>query len=204
MNLGELYSDIHNCRKCSGVIPCKVARQVVEGAGKSKIVLMGQAPSENGVRITGYHWVGLNNRKKSSTTFLDDYLKSIGYSIDPSSRLIRPYTTNVLHCWTGKKGQRDRKPSREELITCRYWWLKEFKLINPNIILLLGKVAAESFSSARGDQRRFFELLRCQGEQNSFEALTFYRFVVPHPAAAYPNKSQIYKDVFTQIGHILK
>jgi len=65
----------------------------------SGVVLMAQAPSEGGVRKSGVHWVGADGRlRRPGGTFLGNYLRQIGYSIDPEAAgYAKPYTTNVLH-----------------------------------------------------------------------------------------------------------
>lgn len=167
---------------------------------------MAQAPSEEGVRKSGIHWIGEDGRlRRPGGTFLDKYLRMIGYSVNPGDpEYQRPYTTNVLHCWTGRKGKRDRKPSQEELSNCMNWWLGEFKIIKPKVILLLGKPAAESFSSVCGESLSFAELLIRQRKVVTLGEITLRRFTVPHPTAPYGGKSEIYKQVIMDIGRFIK
>ena len=150
---------------------------------------MAQAPSEGGVRKSGVHWVGRDGRlRRPGGVFLDKYLKRLGYSVDPeASGYVRPYTTNVLHCSTGPKGKRDRKPSRTELQNCKPWWVRELELVMPRVVILVGQPAAESCASICGDFRSFKELLSKQGEGMAFGDLYVRRYVVPHPTAPYIN-----------------
>ena len=208
----RLYEGIHACRKCPNVVPSLVARCVNDVARQSGIVLMAQAPSDGGVRKSGVHWVGADGRLRKAGVFLDKYLKRLGYSVDPEAAgYVRPYTTNVLHCWPGATGKRDRKPNNNELQNCKPWWLKELDLVRPQVVILLGAPAAESFASVCGDHRSFNELLSAQGESVVFSDFRVKRYVVPHPTSSYRDrlppykvKSQIYEEVTASVANILK
>jgi|SRR5208337_3769654 len=204
----QLYNNIHSCRKCPDVVWSIVPRRLDQVACGSSIVLMAQAPSEGGVRKSGVHWVGADGRlRRPGGTFLDKYLRQLGYSVDPKvAAYTRPYTTNVLHCWTGRSqtGNRDRKPTQTELQNCMPWWRRELQLVKPRVIILLGQPAAESFESIRGEHRSFRDLLSSQGERMEFGGLAMKRYVVPQPTAPYPGKSTIYQEVIDVVILALK
>lgn len=204
----QLYEGIHGCRRCLTVVWSIVPRRLDQVACKSGIVLMAQAPSEDGVRKSGIHWVGEDIRlRRPGGTFLDKYLKQLGYSVDPEvDGYARPYTTNVLHCWTGRSrtGKRDRKPTQTELQKCMPWWCRELELVMPRVIILMGQPAAESFDSICGVHRSFKDLLSNQGERMEFSGLAIKRYVVPHPTAPYPGKSTIYQEVIDAVRIALK
>lgn len=205
LDFEELYAEIHSCRKCPNVISSLVPRCLNEVYCQSSIVLMAQAPSEKGVRQSGVHWIGPDGHiRKPGGVFLEKYLNQIGYSIDPhSTGYARPYTTNVLHCWTGRYGKRDRKPSSTELQNCKQWWQKELFFVKAEIVILLGKPAAESFSVLCGDNRSFKDTLISQGQVITFGHHCVRRYVIPHPTAPYVGKSRIYQKVFNSIKGLL-
>lgn len=202
----QLYENIHICRECLDVVPSIVPRRLNKATCGSGIVLMAQAPSDGGVRKSGLHWVGVNGRlRRPGGTFLDKYLRQLGYSVDPKAAgYARPYTTNVLHCWTGRNGKRDRKPTHNELQNCKPWWLRELDLVMPRVIILLGQPAAESFEALCGGHRSFNELLSSQGERMEFGRLSVMRYVLPHPTAPYVDKSMIYQEITESVGATLK
>lgn len=204
--LEQLYKAIYSCRKCPKTISSLVERRVSESACRSDIVLMAQAPSEQGVRKSGIHWVGEDGQlRRPGGVFLDKYLKQVGYSVDPKVKeFARPYTTNVLHCWTGRSGLRDRQPTYTELQNCKPWWYREIELVNPRVIILLGRPAAESFSAFCGDNRPFRELLSAQGESMVFGVACVKRYALPHPTAPYVGRSALYRSVFDLVLEALK
>jgi uracil-DNA glycosylase len=91
-----------------------------------------------------------------------------------------------------------------ELLNCRRWWLKEFVLIKPRIVLLVGGPAAECFEIACGGNRSFGKLLTSQGEILTLERVTVKRFVVPHPASRYRDKGKLYQEVIDLMGAALR
>jgi uracil-DNA glycosylase len=204
--LSNIYQEIFLCRQCEGVVESLIPRKLILKAYNANVALMGQAPSERGVRMSGIHWVGTDGKlRRPGGTFLDKYLQSVGYSVDPEKKdLLRPYTTNVLHCWTGRSGARDRSPSKEELRNCKHWWVTELQVVRPRVLVLLGKPASEAFAMVCGNKSRFVDLLQSQGQTMNFGKLTFKRFVLPHPTAPYPGKSVLYGDVFGRISRLLR
>jgi uracil-DNA glycosylase len=60
------------------------------------------------------------------------------------------YMTSVTKCFPGKSksGGGDRVPSREEQILCRSYLNREIELINPELIIPVGRLAINLFFSA--------------------------------------------------------
>lgn len=99
------------------------------------------------------------------------------------------YCTNTI-CWWNDK------PTRAEILVCQPRLLKEIELVNPRVVLLLGKIACESllnipFSKARG------ALIRHNGR---------LVLVSNHPAAAYysDNKEDQINSAYNLIRDIAK
>ena len=93
LDLRFLFGEIHACRSCPAVVPSLVPRAVVASWAQD-LVLMAQAPSEQGVRVSGVHWLDARgNLRSPGGTYLDPYLRRVGFSIDPyETTFRRPYT----------------------------------------------------------------------------------------------------------------
>jgi uracil-DNA glycosylase family 4 len=209
--LEKLYQQIFQCTKCHpNVVASKVRRRVLENTLSSEIVLMAQAPGETGVRMSGVHW----NREAGTLTkggnFLDKQLALIKYSVNLHRYAMpRPYTTNVLQCWTGRaKGKRDIIPESKVLSNCAKWWKKELEIIQPTIMIVLGAPATEYFAKVIDKKWVFAEMLRRQGEIIKIRDinLDLNVFFLPHPTAPYKEliepyrkQKQLYKEVFQQV-----
>lgn len=179
--LGKLYQKIFKCSKCRpSVYASRERRQVLENTLDSEIVFMAQAPGVCGVRISGVHWNREDGTLTSGGSFLDKHLAVIGHSVNINNKAIpRAYTTNVLHCWTGrdKGGNRDRLPTGDELENCKNYWQEELKIIKPTIMVLLGAPAIECFSQViSGEKWKLAEMLKCQGKQITLADMKFSLF----------------------------
>lgn len=210
-----LLQEIHGCRLCKNVVPSIVSRTIIS-TWCTDLILMAQAPSEHGVRVSGVHWVDTNgNLRPPGGTYLEGYLRSVGYSVNPDEPILpRPYTTNVLQCWPGagkinsRGNKRDRPPSRHELSNCSKWWIAEFQLLQPKAVVLLGKPAADAFIAACKLNDNFDSLLENQGALVSFADWSVRIFTVPHPTAPYKGprggRSAYYELAFSALRTHLK
>ena len=205
LKIAQVYKDIFNCKDCSKVERNELQRKVIQSTLNSNLVLIAQAPSEKGVRCSGIHWIDKYSNFRVSGRFLHKRLKEIGYGIDPTeiekNLLKRPYTTNILQCWTGKEGKRDRQPVQTELQNCSKWVFRELEILQPKVVILLGKSAASFFFEIVGNLEKSHNLSDMlidyqKGKEIAYGSLTVKCFVLPHPTAPYKNKANIYKQVF--------
>lgn len=214
--LRKLYQEIIQCTNCHpNVYPSRVPRRVLENSLNSEIVLMAQAPGKSGVRISGVHWNKEDGTLTKGGSFLDKQLALINYSVNiRNNAMPRPYTTNVLQCWTGRardvKRKRDREPEGMELEYCAKWWRKELEIIQPKIIVLLGAPAIDCFSQVIGKKWKLAEMLKNNGESITIGDIKLKVFGLPHPTAGYKEhnepyrkQSQLYREVFQQVKKIL-
>jgi uracil-DNA glycosylase family 4 len=208
--LQYLYNKIYDCDLCSKVerdkekeVPRKADRDKI----LSKIALMAQAPSKTGVRLSGIHWVREDDSLlPGDGPFIEKYLNMIGFSLMPSKPYNKCYTTNALHCWTGPDKKGDRKPSDDELNKCKEWWLQELKIINPEIIILLGKQPVRAFDIATNNRIKKMINQGMQGEEILIKdfGLKFQCFIAPHPSwRDYWKKKDEYDKVFSIIKESL-
>ena len=211
--LKRLYQQIFQCRECQNIIPSKVQRQVLENTLNSEIVLMAQAPGVCGVRISGVHWNKEDGSLIGGGIFLNNQLALIEYSVRQNNPVPRPYTTNVLQCWTGRDGDRsrDRPPAEKELETCKKYWQEELNIIQPKILVVLGKKATESLSKVIEQNWIFADMLNCKVENIPIGEIKVTVFFLPHPSAPYKErnapyrtKSELYRDIFIKIKQKLK
>jgi DNA polymerase len=172
------------CKKCALRKGCN---QVVpgEGSANAKIMFIGEGPGKK-EDDSGIPFVGASGK------FLDEMLNSI--------KLERKdvYIANTVKC--RPPANRDPLPAEKE--TCWPWLEKQIKLIDPDLIVTLGKhsmeelILGKKISEVHGKFfRRDFSGL---GNQNLF--------VLYHPAAALYNGSMrkvLIKD-FKKIPKILK
>lgn len=125
-SLDELNSKINNCLKCG---LGKTRTHFVFGVGnpKADIVVIGEAPGAD-EDAQGEPFVGRAGQ------LLNKILEATGFQRE------EVFICNILKC----RPPGNRNPAPDEVELCRPYLEKQLKLVNPKLILLLGKVASES------------------------------------------------------------
>ena len=126
-------AELKQCRQCPGMIPPVVVGKAVA----SKVLLVGQAPGDKeGLYGKPFAWTA------GKTLF--KWFASIG--LDELAFRERVYMAAVCRCFPGKnpKGG-DRVPDYEEIERCSRWLDREIALLQPELIIPVGKLAIEQF-----------------------------------------------------------
>ena len=121
------------CKQC----PEMVGPVVTHHAMLSKIMLVGQAPGpKEGEFGKPFAWTA------GKTLFR--WFASIG--VDEETFRHRAYMAAVCHCFPGKtKHGGDRVPSKLEVKNCSGWMKTEFALLEPELIIPVGRLAIDQF-----------------------------------------------------------
>ena len=116
------------CLQCTACPLCEGRTQVVFGVGNpdSPVMIIGEGPGEQ-EDLQGEPFVGAAGK------LLDDMLKLIG--LDRT----KLYIANIVKC----RPPRNRDPLKEEQDACMGWLDAQMDVIKPQVILCLGRVAAQ-------------------------------------------------------------
>ena len=119
-----LYNECNECKKCS---LCETKTNTVFGSGNKYATLMfiGEAPGEK-EDLQGLPFVGASGK------LLDKYLDAVGLNREDV------YIANILKCRPPKN--RDPKPEEED--ACIDFLRKQLELIQPKMIVCLGRISA--------------------------------------------------------------
>ncbi len=122
--LSELREQCNSCTACE---LHKTRTNVVFGSGneKAKILFIGEAPGKNEDE-QGLPFVGASGR------LLDKYLDAVGLSREDA------YIANILKC----RPPENRDPKEDEEQACIGYLRKQLSIINPKIIVCLGRISA--------------------------------------------------------------
>lgn len=129
MDWAQLRAAVSGCTKCG---LCQGRTQTVFGTGdvKAKWLFVGEGPGRN-EDLQGEPFVGPAGK------LLDNMLLAMGLQ-----RGINVYIANIVKCRpTGDDG-RDRPPTFEESAACMPYLERQIALIQPTVIVALGKTAA--------------------------------------------------------------
>ena len=127
MDLESLKKECLSCRACA---LCETRNKLVFGVGKinAEVMFIGEGPGEQEDR-KGEPFVG------PAGQLLDDMLEII--DLDRS----KVYIANMVKC----RPPKNRDPLNIEQEACAHWLKEQIKLINPRIIVCLGRIAAQKF-----------------------------------------------------------
>lgn len=140
----------------------------------SRVILVGQAPGDKEPKLgRPFAWT-------AGKTLFKWFHGSLGWSEDDVRN--RFYFAAVCRCFPGKRPEGgDRVPAPDEITNCAGWLEREFALLQPELVLPVGKLAISQFLGER-------PLLETIGKKFSIT----YRghaadcIPLPHPSGASP------------------
>lgn len=169
VQLRKLQQQMDNCRKCLEAGYSIVPKAIYSGVHSAKTMIIGQAPGVTEVEAGRPFNAG-------SGTRLFDWLRVAGFN--EKKFRSEQYMTSVTKCFPGKSkgGGGDRVPSREEQGLCRSYLDREIQIIDPRLIIPVGRLAINLFFSSR---MSLAEIIGCEIRVDD-------RIVVPlpHPSGA--------------------
>ena len=144
MDLQALQQECLACRRCG---LCETRTNVVFGQGvpTAEVLVVGEGPGasedEQGLPFVG-----------RSGQLLDHYLEAIDLSRDKNV-----YIANIVKC----RPPQNRDPLPEESKACIPWLRQQFQILQPRIVVCLGRIAAQQmigpeFSITR-EHGKFFD-----------------------------------------------
>ena len=125
-NWDELQAEVANCTKCA---LCATRTQTVFGSGNKQAdwMLVGEAPGQHEDE-QGLPFVG------NAGLLLTEMLRAIGLTRE------EVFITNILKC----RPPINRDPHADEVENCINYLQRQQKLIQPKVILALGRIAAQT------------------------------------------------------------
>ncbi len=176
--LALLYDTAKECHKCQ-LADTRQNFVFGEGNPSANLVVIGEAPGAE-EDASGRPFVGRSGQ------LLDKILQAAGF------RREEVYICNILKC----RPPGNRNPLEHEIKSCMPWLLSQLQIIKPKIILMMGKVAANtildntlSLGAMRG------KLIKWQG---------YDCFITYHPAALLRNpnwKRGCWEDIQVMMRH---
>jgi uracil-DNA glycosylase len=131
MDWAALKANVAGCVKCD---LCQGRTQTVFGVGdeKAKWLFVGEGPGRN-EDLQGEPFIGQAGK------LLDNMLLAMGLRRDANA-----YIANIVKCRPTDGTGRDRPPTLQEVAACLPYLERQIALIQPTVIVALGKTAALS------------------------------------------------------------
>jgi DNA polymerase len=178
------------CMKCSNLAQSR--KNVVFGVGSvnADLMFVGEAPGMD-EDAAGEPFVG------KAGQLLTRIIETMGLNREVV------YIGNVLKCRPDTPGRRygNRKPTPEEMVTCRPYLMEQIRIIRPKVLVALGATAVEGLMGVSS-----VAITRYRGEFKNFGGIPL--MPTYHPAYVLRNQShrikrQIWEDmlqVMTRLG----
>lgn len=158
------------CRRCPRMFP-----PVVQGRPVlSKVILVGQAPGDKEPKLgRPFAWT-------AGKTLFKWFNGALGWTEDEVRD--RLYFAAVCRCFPGKRPEGgDRVPAPDEIAACSDWLEREFKLLEPALVLPVGKLAIAQFLGERPLIETIGHKFRTTYRGHEVDCIP-----LPHPSGASP------------------
>ena len=167
MDWDTLAQAVASCQACG---LCKSRKNTVFGVGdrQARWLIVGEAPGEN-EDLQGEPFVG------QAGVLLDNMLKALGLSrTGEGAQAV--YIANVLKC----RPPGNRNPQPEEVLQCEPYLRRQVALLQPQVILAMGRFAAQSLLQHSVPEVATMPLGRLRGQVHQYEGVPVV--VSYHPA----------------------
>jgi len=168
MDWDDLETAVAGCQACG---LCKSRKNTVFGVGhrQARWLIVGEAPGEN-EDIQGEPFVGQAGK------LLDNMLRALGLARGADDAAQAVYIANVLKC----RPPGNRNPAPEEVLQCEPYLRRQVALLQPRIILAMGRFAVQSLLQHSVPEVATQPLGRLRGQVHQYEGVPVV--VSYHPA----------------------
>jgi DNA polymerase len=178
MDWTALRTAVEGCKACG---LCESRKQTVFGVGHARAhwMIVGEAPGEHEDQ-QGEPFVGASGK------LLDAMLNAAGLTRAEAPPQRQVYIANTLKC----RPPRNRNPTPAELLACEPFLLRQIALVQPRVILAMGRFAVQSLLRTED------AIGRLRGRVHQFEGRPL--IVTYHPSYLLRNpidKSRSWEDL---------
>ncbi|MEW6098899.1 MAG: uracil-DNA glycosylase [Pseudomonadota bacterium] len=178
MDWAALRDAVASCTACK---LCQGRRQTVFGVGaeRAEWMIVGEAPGEQ-EDLKGEPFVGPAGK------LLDQMLHAIGLAREPGAPRGQVYIANVLKC----RPPHNRNPEPEEIAQCEPFLRRQIELVQPRIILAMGRFAVQTLLQSQE------AIGRLRGRVHRYQGIPVV--VTYHPAYLLrnlPDKAKAWEDL---------
>ena len=181
MQLSDIDIEIHKCNLCSDMIE-KFPNSKTVSVGKiNDIVILGEAPANNGWRKSGIAWYDINHKLLPSGLVLQKLLDEINLKIEDT------YFLEAIKCYP-----KDRKYLNKCSENCKKYLFKQLEIIKPKVVLSLGDAATKSILNMK--YKKFSDVVGKTFDVNGYKVIPIYH---PSPISplSYKGNIEIFKNI---------
>ena len=171
MQLPDIDIEIHKCDLCRDMIEKFPNSKTVSIGKKNDIVILGEAPANNGWRKSGIAWYDINHKLLPSGVVLQKLLDEINLKIEDT--YFRKYLNKCSE-------------------NCKKYLFKQLAIIKPKIVLSLGDAATKSILDIK--YKKFSDVAGKGFDINGYKVIPIYH---PSPISplSYKGNIEIFKNI---------
>ena len=161
MNLKQIDEEIHKCTLCVNIAEKFPNSKTVSIGNRSDIVILGEAPANNGWRKSGIAWYDINHKLLPSGIVLQKLLNEIGLKIEDT------YFLEAIKCYP-----KNRKYLKKCSDNCKKFLFKQLDAIKPKVILSLGDAATKTLLDVK--YKKFSDIVGKEFKVNDYVIIPIY------------------------------
>ena len=181
VKLSLIDEKIYNCNLCLNMVE-KFPNSKTVSSGKQKdIVILGEAPANNGWRKSGVAWYDTNNKLLPSGIVLQKLLSLINITIEDT------FFLEAIKCYP-----LNRKYLNKCGNNCKKFLFMQLEEIKPKVVLSLGDSATRTILNIK--YKKFSDVVGKVFEVNGFKVIPIYH---PSPISplSYKGNEEIFKNL---------
>lgn len=167
-SLKDIDVEIHNCSLCDGLVDKFPDLPTLYLGKDNDILLIGEAPANNGWRKSGMLWRDTTGKMLPSGVVLQRLFDIIDRKVLDTSFL------EAVKCYP-----LDRKNLKVCSINCKQYMMKQISIINPKIIITLGEFPTRTLLDFKF--KKFSDVVGNIYDINDYKILPIY-----HPSPISP------------------
>jgi len=181
MNLSDVDIQIHNCEICKDMVEKFPNSKTVSIGKNNDIVILGEAPANNGWRKSGIAWYDINHKLLPSGVILQKLLDIINISLEET------YFLEAVKCFP-----KNRKYLSKCGNNCKSFLFKQLDIIKPKIVLSLGDAATKTILDIK--YKKFSDVVGKTFNINGYKVIPIYH---PSPISpmSYKGNIEIFKKI---------
>ena len=173
--------EIHNCDMCLEMIEKFPISKTVSFGKQKDIVILGEAPANNGWRKSGIAWYDTNHKLLPSGVVLQKLLNLINLTIEDT------FFLEAIKCYPIDRKYLDKCGNN-----CKKFLFMQLEEINPKVILSLGDSATKTILDFK--YKKFSDVVGKVFDVNGFKVIPIYH---PSPISplSYKGNEEIFKNL---------
>jgi uracil-DNA glycosylase len=186
----DLVVMVHACRRCPSMEGRRRVLSRANGSPVARVMFIAEAPGRNGGEVTG---VPLT-RDPSGRRFTH-LLEQAG--IDRSDVFI----TNAALCNPRDHAGHNRTPTRREVRACSSWLAEQIRLVEPPVVVTLGRTALDALSLI---EPHSYTLREHVGRPAPWHGRTLVPLYHPSPRAGLSRTYEQQDEDFRRLGALVR